>query len=108
MKDRRLIVRNRKLRAREPPQEEQSRIHEPQRPSFIVIPGNESRQTRKLRKGGSRGARSKLNWAALNGAILFAALVAGVTHSLWVGGAILILLIVEAIATGQIRLRCRQ
>lgn len=104
MKNRRLIVRNRKLRVREPPQEDQSCIHNPKPPSVIVVQGNESRVTRKPQRRGSMGARSKLNWAAVNGAILVAALVAGVTHSLWAGGVILVLLIVEAIATGQIRL----
>jgi hypothetical protein len=108
MKNRRLIVRNRKLLAREPPQEEQSRIHDPKPPSVIVVQGNEASVSRKPRKGGSMGARSKLNWAAVNGAILVAALVAGVTHSLWAGGVILVLLIVEAIATGQIRLSRRK
>jgi hypothetical protein len=104
MKNRRLIARNRKLRAREPPPKDQSRLHDPQPPSVIVVQGNESSVSRNPRKGGSLGARSKLNWAAVNGAILVAALVAGVTHSLWAGGVILVLLIVEAIATGQIRL----
>jgi hypothetical protein len=101
MKHRRLIVQNRKLLAREPPLEDQNRIHVPKQPPVIVVQAKESR---KPRKEASLGARSKLNWAAVNGAILVAALVAGVTHSLWAGGVILVLLIVEGIATGQIRL----
>lgn len=108
MKHRRLIVQNRNLRAREPPPGNQSRLHDPKPSSVIVVQGNEARATRKPRRASASGARNKLNWAALNGAILFAALVAAVTHSLWAGGVILILLIVEAIATGQIRLHRRK